>query len=64
MICDMNKRPVKRKRILRRITQSTFVGEINLDWFVDCEVRKMAGSASSVEETRALLNLLGDDCVQ
>ena len=53
-----------RKRILMRITQSTSVGGLNLHWFIDCEAREMAGSAWSVEETRALLNLWGDDCVQ
>ena len=53
-----------RKRILMRITQSTSVGGLNLHWFIDCEAREMAGSAGSVEETRALLNLWGDDRVQ
>ena len=47
-----------------RITQSTSVGGLNLHWFIDCEARKMAGSAWSVEGTRALLNLWGDDHVQ
>ena len=47
-----------------RITQSTSVGGLNPDWFIDCEAREMAGSAWSVEETRALLNLWGDDRVQ
>ena len=53
-----------RKRILMRITQSTSVGGLNLHWFIDCEAREMAGSAWSVEETRALLKLWGDDRVQ
>ena len=53
-----------RKRILMRITQSTSVGGLNLHWFIDCEAREMVGSAWSVEETRALLNLWGDDRVQ
>ena len=53
-----------RMRILTRITQSTSVGGLNLHWFIDCEAREMAGSAWSVEETRALLNLWGDDRVQ
>ena len=51
------------KQILMRITQSTSVGGLNLHWFIDCEARKMAGSAWSVEGTGALLNLWGDDHV-
>ena len=46
------------------ITQSTSVGGLNPDWFIDCEACEMAGSAWSVEETRVLLNLWGDDRVQ
>ena len=47
-----------------RITQSTSVGGLNLHWFIDCKAHEMAGSAWSVEETRALLNLWEDDRVQ
>ena len=47
-----------------RITQSTSVGGLNPDWLIDCEAREMAGSSWSVEETRALLNLWGEDRVQ
>ena len=47
-----------------RVTQSTSAGELNPDWFIDCEAHKMASSAWSMEETTALLNLQGDDRVQ
>ena len=43
-----------------RITQSTSVGGLNPDWFIDCEARELAGTTWSVEDTRALLNLWGD----
>ena len=47
-----------------RITQSTSVGGLNPDWLIDCEAREMASSSWSVEETRALLNLWGEDRMQ
>ena len=44
------------KRILMRITQSTSVGGLNPDWFIDCETCEMAGSAWSVVNNFANTN--------
>ena len=44
-----------RKRILMCITQSTSIGGLNPDWFVDCK---------GPSKRRALLSLWRDECIQ
>ena len=46
------------------ITQSTSVGGLNPNWIIDCKACEMAGSAWSIEETKVLLNLWGDNHMQ